>query len=55
MNFHIYLFSSFDWLVSYRIHRACSSDLELIGDHVTETLIVDDAEEDLALKKLTSF
>jgi len=37
------------FMLYYLIDRTLTSDLELIGDHVTKSLIVDDAEEDVGL------
>lgn len=46
-------FSTLHGLSRHRINRPCRSDLEFVVHHVSETLIVDNAEVDIRSKFLT--
>lgn len=42
------------WLVGHFVSCARGPNLKLVGDHVTQTLVVDNADEDVGLQLLTT-
>lgn len=44
------LFATLDRLMCDRINRPCRTHLKFIGNHMPQSLIVDDSKEDLHLK-----
>lgn len=42
--------ATFNRLSRERVNGTCRAHLELVGDHVAQTLVVDDAHEDVGLE-----
>lgn len=48
------LLSTLNWLTSHLRHWSCSSDLELVVHHVSQTLVVDDSDVNICMEFLAS-
>ncbi len=46
--------SSFSWLTGEHLHLSPGSRMHLVGDHVVQFLVVDDADEEVSGKLLSS-